>query len=228
MTTLRPDDIAWCVRRTPGRVVDALRAEPGRLFLAGGFIRACVANEKVNDVDLFVPSAECAEQVAVTIANGDESRLYRTANALSIRGGGPMVQVIHRWTFDRPEDAIASFDFTIAAAAIWHDGETWRSTCHPDFYSDLAARRLVYLSPRREEEPGGSMLRVLKFYQRGYRIPLDSLGAIVARLCMGVDPNDGMAATEEGLARVITGLLREVDPTVDPDHEAHLPNRSSQ
>lgn len=219
MTTLHPRDLDWCVRRAPQRVREAMQANPGRLFLAGGFIRSCIANEKVNDVDLFVPSHNDAERLALDLAGGDEARLYRTENALSVRGLGPMVQVIHRWTFDRPEDAIASFDFTIASAALWHDGAQWCSTCHPDYYADLAARRLVYLSPAREGEPGGSLLRVLKFYQRGYRIPLDSLGAVLARLMTGAQA----CATEADLAQAITGLLREVDPVVDPDHVSHLP-----
>jgi hypothetical protein len=72
---------------------------------------------------------------------------------------------------------------------------------------------------------GGSILRVLKFYQRGYRIPLDSLGAVIARLMKPVDFDKiiGRTDQEDQLAKVLTGLLREVDPNVDPTHEAHLP-----
>jgi len=199
-----------------------MEARPNRLFLAGGFIRSCIANEQINDVDLFVPSVEEGESLATRLAADDESRIHRTVNALTIKGHRPVLQVITRWTFDRPEDAIASFDFTIASAAIWHDGTIWRSTCHADFYADLAARRLVYLSPDREEEPGGTMLRVLKFYQRGYRIPLDSFGAVIARLHCAVR-DEPLASNEAGAAKILTGLLREVDPLIDPTHAAHLP-----
>ncbi len=79
------------------------------------------------------------------------------------------------------------------------------------------------------EDAGGSLLRVLKFYQRGYRIPLDSMGAVLARLCKAVDwdlvKGQGTATSwEEQAAKVLTGLLREVDPNIDPDHIAHLPS----
>ena len=137
-----------------------------------------------------------------------------------------------------------SFDFTIARAAIWWAStgtlvdnvaktETpqgvWRSTCDERFYPDLAARRLVYCSPVRIEEAGGSLLRVLKFYQRGYNIPMDSLGAVLARITDSIDFRKieaggdlEPAREEERLAKVITGLLREVDPLIDPDHISHL------
>ena len=70
------------------------------------------------------------------------------------------------------------------------------------------------------------MLRVLKFYQRGYRIPLDSLAAVINRLMHGVNEekirNEG-ENTDAWRTRVITVLLHEVDPLVDPDHISHLP-----
>ena len=98
----------------------------------------------------------------------------------------------------------------------------------PRFYEDLAAKRLRYTSPQRNEDAGGSMLRVLKFYQRGYRIPLNCLGAVVSRLVKGIDfdaVSGGTEATrEKQIAKVISGLLREVDPNVDPEHIAHLPS----
>ena len=81
------------------------------------------------------------------------------------------------------------------------------------------------------------MLRVLKYYQKGYRIPLDSLSDVIARLVVGVDLDRcshryfdkaaGVHKTEVDQAqfsRVICGLLREVDPSIDPNHLAHLPS----
>ena len=113
-------------------------------------------------------------------------------------------------------------DDTLKKFGIWWNGKEWESLIDDRFYSDLAGKRLVYCSPKRNEDAGGSFLRVLKFYQRGYRIPLDSMGAVIARLVGGVrmDQVNG----EEQLAKVLTGLLREVDPNVDPTHEAHLPS----
>lgn len=205
MSYLRDNDVQWCVRRLPVRVRDLLQ-QRSDVFLAGGFIRACIAHETVNDVDLFVPNSEVASEVAKLLAA--DSHVHVTENALSLEIGALPVQVIHRWVFDTPQKCVDSFDFTIARAAIWYVGGGWQSCCHPDFYSDLAAKRLVYLSPVRNEDAGGSMLRVLKFYQRGYRIPLESLGAVVARMIGGMEPN----LSEVQVATVVTGRLREVDP----------------
>lgn len=220
-TELHPTDLNWCVRRLPKQVRTSLKGD-STMFVAGGFIRSCIANEKVNDVDLFVPSVADAERQARILTGNDDTRIYRTDNALTLRGIRPTVQIIHRWTFDRPEDCIRSFDFTIASAAIWFDAthNVWLSVCHANFYADLAAKRLVYMAPDRDEEPGGSMLRVLKFYQRGYRIPLDSLGAVIARLSKDMPAT---AFDERRVARVLTSRLVQVDPAEDISHEAHLP-----
>ncbi len=235
MNTLHPQDLLWCTRRLNPLVRAMLKKYGPRVFVAGGYVRSCVGNEPVNDVDVFVSSKEDALLFASYLAAG-EHKIHETENAYTLRGFGPAIQFIHRWTFTEPGACIASFDFTIARGAFWwepmpttEDQNTgaWRSIVDPDFYADLAGKRIVYAAPVRNEDAGGSMLRVLKFYQRGYRIPLDSLGAVIARLMQGVrseafeDRKD--RTVEEQLAKVLTGLLREVDPNIDPDHIAHLP-----
>ena len=221
---LSSHDLMWCAQRLPKKLVTLMKANPSDVFIAGGFVRSCVTNEKINDIDLFVPSKEVADRLALVLVDNDERKIHRSLNALTIRRMGPALQFIHRWTYAQPADCIASFDFTIASAAIWWTGTNWTSVCHADFYADLAARRLVYLSPLRNEDAGGSMLRVLKFYQRGYRIPLDSLGAVLARLVNGVDIGAIGDRGETQWAKILTGLLREVDPQIDPDHISHLPS----
>ena len=215
-------DLAWAVRRLPAPIRDLLKAHGPKVFMAGGYLRAIVSGEKVSDLDLFAPSKDYAEACAKELAG--DGKPHETDNAFTVRTKPYVTQFIHRWTFTDPKDAIASFDFTIAQAAIWWTEEGWRSCCAPGFYADLAAKRLVYTAPARNEDAGGSMLRVLKFYQRGYRIPLDSLGAVIARLALGVERINKAASSEAWLAKIITGLLREVDPLIDPDHIAHLPS----
>ena len=239
MTTLNPHDLQWAMTRLPKAVVTALKANAGRVFIAGGFIRAVVANEPVNDFDLFVPSFEAATVLAMQLAEGDPHRIYKTDNAYTIRGYKLPIQIIFRWTYDTPEACIQSFDFTIAQALIYyaeglpgHGTEgVWHSVIADTFYADLAAKRLVYTSPMRNEDAGGSILRVLKFYQRGYRIPLCSLGAVIGRLLRGVEAINWekrhtmpLDQWEQQMGHVLTGLLREVDPAIDPEHLAHLPS----
>lgn len=235
MIQLSKFDINSLVRRLPRRVVRLLVDNPGRLFVAGGYIRSVVANEPVNDIDLFCGTKEFAKQLAEQLAKDVRRKPIETENAFTIPRvrGSLSVQFIHRWTFADPGTCTESFDFTVACAAFWWQEFVkglghWESLADKDFYQDLAAKRVVYRSPKRNEEAGGSLLRVLKFYQRGYRIPIDSLAAVVARVAVAVDPaqlldHQLVGRDEAQWTKVITGLLHEVDPQVDPDHIAHLP-----
>ena len=226
---LLTEDLVWCVNRLPKLLRKLIKEKPNQLIVAGGFIRSCIANEKVNDIDVFSPSVEDAKLCVsiLMLAGPDVLKVVKTENALTICTKPYPVQFIHKWVFAKPEDVIPSFDFTVAKAAIWYDGKNWVSLCDDRFYLDLAAKRLVYCSPIRNEAAGGSMLRVLKFYQRGYRIPLDSMGAVIARLVQAVQMEEiakwSKEKQEKQLAKVLTGLLREVDPNIDLEHIAHLP-----
>jgi hypothetical protein len=250
MRDLSWNDLQWCLRRAPRRVLELLKDRPGKVFVGGGFIRACVANEHVNDIDLFTTdkdSALSAARFLLNLKEGEDAgrKIHETSNAYTVMGLRTIVQIIHRWTYTSPEQLMQSFDFTIAMAGFWWEMTPavsvlavsgadlgipgrWRSICDDRFYEDLAAKRLRYTAPIRNEDAGGSLLRVLKFYQRGYRIPLDSMGAVISRLMSGVTDealDHGHEATrEKQLAKVLTGLLREVDPNVDPTHISHLPS----
>lgn len=225
MRSLDKRDLIWAVRRLPLAVKDLMELYPRRIVLGGGYLRSVVANEPVNDLDLFTASPNLALDYATKLAVKVGRDLHTTDNAYSIRlPNGTCVQFIHRWSFAYPEDLLGSFDFTIACAAIWcAHGKSWESLADDDFYSDLASKRLVYRSPVRNEDAGGSLLRVLKYYQRGYRIPLDSLGAVLARTVKDLDTYD-----EKDLAAAITQLLVVVDPQIDPTHEAHLSAEDSE
>lgn len=227
LTNLDRKDLYWIIRRLPPPLREMMKRQRRGLVVAGGFVRACVAGERAADIDVFVSSKDAALALSTELAKG--GRLIKTDNAYTVADRFALsVQFIHRWVYSSPEELLESFDFTIARSALWFNGPTlsdWESLCDPRFYPDLAAKRLVYCSPQRNEDAGGSLLRVLKFYQRGYRIPLDSLGAVTARLLCGIDESLlGVAGTrEERLSAALTGLLHEVDPLADPEHLAHLP-----
>jgi hypothetical protein len=255
MRELSRNDLQWCLKRAPKCLLELLKERSGKVFVGGGFIRACIANETVNDIDLFVGDKDEAwgmAQFLMAKLAGKFTRLWKTDNAFTVHGAGVPIQIIHRWTYTTPEQLMKSFDFTIAMAGFWwektsedvqfpntQDAGThlakvgkWMSICDDRFYEDLAAKRLRYTSPVRNEDAGGSLLRVLKFYQKGYRIPLDSMGAVVARLQQGVIPgalHGAKGVTEEDrLARALTGLLREVDPNAPEDHIAYLPGMDDE
>jgi len=88
-------------------------------FMAGGFIRACVAGEEVQDIDLFAPDADRAGLYA-TILAGIDGKTYKSANAYTIRIPSVElpIQVIHRWAYTKPEELAESFDFTVAKSVV--------------------------------------------------------------------------------------------------------------
>ena len=217
-TELIKEDLRWCIRRLPKDVVAMLKENPNKVFISGGYIRSCVSGEKVNDIDIFAESKEKAELLARRLTD-KYHRLIETDNAFTVLGYKYTIQIIHRWTFDSPEQCIQSFDFTIAKSAIWSDGKEYKSLIDERFYVDLAAKRLTYCNPCRNEDAGGSILRMFKFYQRGYRSPLTSIAGVIARLVQKLE--DKGEWTEENNTKIICGLLREVDPDIDPEHIAH-------
>lgn len=222
---LNRHDLNWCVRKLPLLAIEMMQRQGSKVFVAGGFIRACIAGEPINDIDFFSPSKQVAEVLATEIGKGH--KIHETPNAYTVIGATRIpLQFIHRWCFETPEQCVASFDFTIARAALWFVDKKVASYCDESFYQDLAGRRLIYCAPCRAEEAGGSLLRVLKFYQKGYRIPLDSFAATIARLVLAVDfdkVTGDNTEREAQLAKVLTGLLHEVDPNIDPEHLSHLP-----
>lgn len=229
---LTPNDLQFVVQRLPKDIRALLSENPSCLFVGGGFIRACIAGETPSDIDVFGSDPALLAVLAETLRlrRGPDTRVHTTKNAITVITPNRLpVQFIRRWTFPDAVSLIASFDFTVCQAAVWRAGKAtnaeWRSATGSGFYVDLAGRRLVYTSPMREEEAGGSLLRALKYVKRGYSIQVSSLGAVVARLAMKVRDSH-LSADEAGTAQVLTGLLREVDPLlvidgfdVEDDHE---------
>ena len=221
-----PDDTLFIAARIPKDVRELLTSTP--LFLGGGYIRAIIAGEKPNDLDIFGPDKDTLTACAYQLALARGGKIHRTDNALTVLAPPRLpVQFITRWLFSDPAQLMASFDFTIAQAVIYyvrahdipgndgnpvHISSRWELLTAPRFYQDLAARRLVYNAPERAEDAGGSLLRVRKFLAGGYNIQVSGLAAVMARCCMGVEQVKGCGISEGQLAFVLNGLLREVDP----------------
>lgn len=216
---LTPNDLRYVVTRLPRDIRDLLTEHSNGLYLGGGFIRATVAGEVPSDIDLFGHDVAVLEAVAtVLVSRRPGSKMHKSKNAITILSPDRLpVQFITRWTFENARDLVKSFDFTVCQAAVWRSGNKpnseWRSDIGDGFYVDLAGRRLVYTNPVREEEAGGSMLRVIKYVKRGYSIQVSSLGDVIGRLVAKVEPDRSGLPT----GQIIAGLLREVDPLLVVD-----------
>jgi hypothetical protein len=227
MTHLKPSHLDLVVRALPEPVRDLLQNR--RVYLAGGFIRHLVAREQgKTDIDLFGlgfgEANEVAVNMAVTYANdrGVGMDVYDTLNAISLipveNDDEYPVQFVHRWPLDTTEKIIEHFDFTICAAVVWWDdlNRTWRSQVHKDFYADLDQQKLGYIG---SDEPGGSLLRALKYSRRGYFMRADSVAAIVEDLVAQRDLAEADDLT--GPVAILT-LLREVDPLPNDQPETKV------
>lgn len=226
MMQLSRTDLNFILSRCPRDVLKLLRDNPGTLYLAGGFIRSTLAGEKVSDIDLFGGSTDDLLRIAKDLTLERKGRYFKTENAITVLS--PLripVQFITRWVFTGPMTCINSFDYTVCQAVIWtelmdispdepgQERETksiFRSAISPQFYQDLAARRLVYTFPDREEEAGGSFMRMVKFIKKGYNIQAPSMAGVMSRILWKV--RDEKMTDEKWMATVITGLLRQVDP----------------
>lgn len=211
-TSLRTQDLHFVVSRIPRDVMKVVKEH--NLFIAGGFLRSTISDEKASDIDLFGSSVEQLKLVASLLTVERQGRMHTTDNAFTVLSGNRIpVQFISKWLYAKDEAAklLQEFDFTIAQAVLWWENEHWQSLISDDFYADCAAKRLVYTHPNRAEAAGGSLLRVRKFVAKGYSIQPKSLAGVISRLFLAVHSQEG-DWSEDWLTKVLCGLLREVDP----------------
>lgn len=182
MVELKQEDLRKVLEALPLPVTRMLRMSG--LFLAGGFIRAVVAEEKPSDIDIFSSSKEEAERWSSILASSLGKGRHSTPNAITISHPGGAIQFITRWLFSLSSDVIKSFDFTIAQAVVFYskDAGAWLGYASDEFYPDTNGKILRYTSPTREEDAAGSLLRVNKFLSRGYSISDEDLAKVVARV----------------------------------------------
>lgn len=212
---LTKTDLELVVTRLPKDVRELMVTHTG-LMVGGGFIRSTIAGERVSDIDLFGPAKSLLRLAALSLSTSRSGKLHSSDNAYTVLTQSRMpVQFITRWLFGSCEDLVKSFDFTVCQAAVAYVDCAWKSCCCDAFYTDLAARRLVYTAPDRNEDAGGSMLRMRKFLSRGYNIQAPSMAGVIARLIGGI--NFDKVRTEKDREVMIVSLLREVDPLIVVD-----------
>lgn len=198
---LNLQDVGRVVERLPKDVAGAMQREP-RLWLAGGFIRAVIANEPVRDIDLFVSDEVLGGKLTGQLAKGGhrecealafndkEHRIYKLTSTAE---PAAEVQVCVGWHAESPAHLIAEFDFTVCKAAIWWEAGMWRSASSLAFYEHLRARQLVIDNP--ESVP--SLMRMVRYCRRGYDVDEVTVRMIVAGECARAINGHGLLSGEE-------------------------------
>lgn len=214
--SMRAQDVEFVVGRLPADVVKMLKANGSRICVAGGFIRSVIAGEAPKDLDLFANYQANERELAKALAAERKVEVFVSENALTVPDHGLSVQFVTRWHYmdANVEHVLEHFDFTICRGLVYFDGEVWRGLIGDDFYADLAARRLVYTRPS-DAEPGGTLLRLVKFLQRGYNVQAPTIAEIVAKLAGDIANTRPNAEPDYDYvpADVVLSKLREVDPS---------------
>jgi hypothetical protein len=209
---LAMDDLRRVIMMMPKDLREVMTKN--KIYLAGGSIRDIVAGNEISDWDIFGENKDFLKMVCNSFVGTrkPDARLYTTKNAFTVLSPrGKPIQAIHRWLYSDPVAVMNDFDFSMCAVVVWHEGGGWHSKAHPYFYADLAAKRLRYIAPQRDEDAGGSMLRMVKFIRRGYSISPENMAKIMARLTKQMRDTN-VLDQHDGHERVLTSLLREVDP----------------
>lgn len=176
---------AW--ERLPDRVQQVLREFEGSV-VAGGYLRSCYLHEPVRDIDIFFKTVEDAIRATHKIAQFELPRGYGKytviitsfANTIML-DDGVVVQCVLRDSPPTVEGLLQTFDFSMAQAAIWWDHVTQepKGFATPQWFGDVTRKQLRYLAPKREEAPGGSLRRCLRFLQQGWSISFQDVELLV-------------------------------------------------
>lgn len=207
---MAPKDLDLVVRNVPRDILAQLMTHPGELFLAGGAIRDIIRGEAPNDYDLFGNDLGMLSAIALKFSTLPNTEVLQSENALTLAPNGRIpIQLITKWRYDSPEQLANEFDFTVAKTILFCDPLTrnWIGLVDPDFYSDLVAKRLVYIGGG---TPGGTLLRMIKLLRRGFSIQVDSLATLISRVMQEAELK--RAHTDDGQEFLLRQVLREVDP----------------
>jgi hypothetical protein len=144
----------------------AAHFKPRGAFIAGGALTSAFTGQPINDVDYYFKTKE-AFMEAVELAYDDCLWcVSATDRAVTFVSGGDVIQLMHFDFFETAEDIFDAFDYTVCMAA--YDIDKADFVMHEDFLKHASQRFLRFHSGTRY--PYGSLMRVLKYQQRGYTI----------------------------------------------------------
>lgn len=150
---------------------ETLKAGAGRwddAWLAGGAITSIFTKQPIKDYDIYFKSNKAF--VDAVYKAFEEDGLYClnvSKRAVTFSRGSDILQFICCDFFETPQAIFDSFDFTVCMATL-DLSEEGDFTFHEDFWKHNAQKYLSF-NPK-TKYPIASLLRVLKYQQRGYTI----------------------------------------------------------
>lgn len=139
---------------------------PEGAFIAGGALTSAFTNTHINDVDVYFKSAEMFKQAIEQAYDEGLWCVAATDRAVTFVRDTSIIQLMHFDFFATPAAVFDAFDYTVCMAA--YDIDAKEFVFHEDFMKHAAQRKLSFHSGTRY--PYNSLLRVLKYQQRGYAI----------------------------------------------------------
>lgn len=206
----------------------AANFSPKGAFIAGGSLTSAFTGTAINDVDIYFKSKEAFVE-AVQCAY--DERLWcvaATDRAITFAYDNCIIQLMHFDYFETAAAIFDAFDYTISMAA--YDLDKKEFIFHEDFLKHASQRFLRFHSGTRY--PYGSLMRVLKYQQRGYTIGKGDLLRI-ALACQKVPLNswDDLAKAIGGQygekAQIVTDVPFSIDAAIELYKESDITVTSS-
>lgn len=182
-------ELAARVRRSlPTPVITSMRTHG--LFMAGGYLRSTLVEEKPADIDLFGPDEDTMNRAIEDFLDTNEKATigFRSRNAVTIYLQGSKIQFILADCRPTLIETVMSFDFTICQAGIMITDEgAMEMVITDDFLNHTSKNLLRYTRPVRNQEPGAPMRRMLSFVARGFKPDFKSIASVSAILMQGTE-----------------------------------------
>lgn len=202
----------FCIHRLlPQPVLNVLSQFPGKVFVAGGFLRAVLEHQRHDgcdptwddlgntDVDLFVTDLTLLGKMATILLQGSDDPFMEVSDKASTcrlltpdRGDEVVVQIVTGWTAPTIEGILESFDFTVCQLAYGVvDGRL--ALLAPQYAFDhIEAKLLVYTRPTGSSGAGNSLMRAFKFSRKGYHIHPNEVISIMTHMLDTEDRNENL------------------------------------
>ena len=125
--------------------------------------------------------------------------------------GRPSIQAIGNWFSDSPSNLLDKFDFTISQCALIYRNPNYELILVDSFFQDVASRELVYNA--NDESRGSSIMRVVKYAGKGYKISTEELSKVLEALYARAYPQERDSQTMQSSEPVLNFLKQFRSPS---------------